>query len=61
VVLAGSIRLKKKIDDMDLNEDQIESFIENINVHCFKRGVKAEEFVNTTNKIVSLSQNLGCQ
>ena len=59
VVLAGSIRLKKKIDDMDLNEDQIESFIENINVHCFKRGLKAEEFVNTINKIVSLSQNLG--
>ena len=59
VVLAGSIRLKKKIDDMDLNEDQIESFIENINVHCFKRGLKAEEFVNTINKIVALSQNLG--
>src|ERR687889_1015857 len=59
VVLADSIRLKKKLDDMDLNEDQIESFIENINVHCFKRGLKAEEFVNTINKIVSLSQNLG--
>src|SRR5918996_1690824 len=59
VVLADSIRLKKKIDDMDLNEDQIKSFIENINVHCFKRGLKAEEFVNTINKIVALSQNLG--
>jgi hypothetical protein len=58
VVLADSIRLKKKLDDMDLNEDQIESFIENINVHCFKRGLKAEEFVDTINKIVSLSQNL---
>jgi hypothetical protein len=53
VVLADSIRLKKKLDDMDLNEDQIESFIENINVHCFKRGLKAEEFVDTINKIVT--------
>ena len=44
---------------MDLNEDQIESFIENINVHCFKRGIKAEEFVNVINKAVALSQNLG--
>ena len=59
VVLADSIRLKKKLDDMGLNEDETESFIENINVHCFKRGLKAEEFVNTINKAVALSQNLG--
>ena len=44
---------------MGLNEDETESFIENINVHCFKRGIKAEEFVNVINKAVALSQNLG--
>lgn len=59
VVLADSIRLKKKIDDMDLNEDQIESLIEISNIHCFKRGLTAEEFVNIINKAVALSQNLG--
>ena len=59
VVLADSIRLKKKLDDMDLSEDQIESLIETCNIHCFKRSLKAEEFVNAINKIVSLSHNLG--
>jgi hypothetical protein len=59
VVLADSIRLKKKLDDMDLSEDQIESLIETCNIHCFKRSLKAEEFVNIINKVVALSQSLG--
>jgi hypothetical protein len=59
-VLASSIGLKNKIDEMmDLNDDHIESFIENINIHCFKRGLKAEDFVNIIDKTVALSQNLG--
>ena len=45
-LLAYSIRIKKKADDMDLSEDQVESLIENINIHCFKRALKAEEFIN---------------
>jgi hypothetical protein len=44
---------------MDLNDDHIESFIENINIHCFKRGLKAEDFVNIIDKTVALSQNFG--
>jgi hypothetical protein len=59
-VLASSMGLKNKIDEMmDLNDDHIESFIENINIHCFKRGLKAEDFVNIIDKTVALSQNLG--
>jgi transcriptional regulator with XRE-family HTH domain len=58
-IFASSIRLKKKLDDMDLSEDQIESLIEICNIHCFKRGLTAEEFVNIINKAVALSQNLG--
>ncbi len=44
---------------MDLNNDQIESFIDISNIHCFKRGLSAEEFVNIINKVVALSQILG--
>jgi hypothetical protein len=44
---------------MDLKEDQIESFIENINIHCFKRDLTAEEFVNIVNTAVTFSANLG--
>ena len=30
-----------------------------INIHCFKRGLKAEDFANIIDKTVALSQNLG--
>jgi peptidoglycan hydrolase CwlO-like protein len=44
---------------MDLNEDLVEPFIENINIHCFKRRLTAEEFINIINKVSALSKNLG--
>ena len=44
---------------MDLSEDLVESFIENINIHCFKRRLIAEEFINIINKVSALSKNLG--
>jgi hypothetical protein len=56
---ASSIRLQRKLDEKGLSEEQIESLIENMDVHCFRRGVKPEEFVNTINKISLLSDNLG--
>jgi hypothetical protein len=58
-ILAYSIRLKKKLDDMGINEDQIESLIENINIHCFNRGLTGEEFINIINKVVVFSQKHG--
>jgi hypothetical protein len=42
-----------------LSEEQIESLIEGVDVHCFRRCLKPEEFVNTINKISLLSDNLG--
>jgi hypothetical protein len=57
-VFGSSIRLKKKMDEMGINEDQIETLIENVNIHCFKRGLSAEEFVNTINKVSALSDRL---
>ena len=45
LLLASSIRIKNNADDMDLSKDQVESLIENINIHCFKRGLRAEEFL----------------
>ncbi len=47
------------MDDMRINEDQAESLIENINIHCFKRGLTDEEFVNIVDKVCALSDNLG--
>ena len=42
-----------------MSEDLVESFIENINIHCFKRKLTAEEFVDIIDKTIALSQKLG--
>jgi hypothetical protein len=36
---ASSIRLQRKLEQKWLNEEQIESFVENIDIHCFKHGL----------------------
>ena len=56
---ASSIRLQRKLEQNGLNEEQIESVIENMDVHCFKRDLKPEEFINTINKVRIISDNLG--
>ena len=56
---ACSIRLQRKLDQNGLSEEQIESVIENMDVHCFKRDLKPEEFINTINKVCIISDNLG--
>ena len=38
---------------------RVESFIENINIHCFKCRMKTEEFINIINKVSVLSEKLG--
>jgi hypothetical protein len=55
---ASSVRLLAKLEKTGLNEGQIESFIENIDIHCFKQGLKPNEFINTVNNVSSLSSFL---
>jgi transcriptional regulator with XRE-family HTH domain len=57
-VLASSIRIKNKLDEMGLNEDQIDSLIDNGNIHCFKRGLTGEEYFNIVDKVCALTDNL---
>ena len=57
-VLASSIRIKNKLDKMGLKDNQIESLIENINIHCFKHGFTNEEFLNIVNNVCALLDNL---
>lgn len=55
---ASSIRLKRVLEGKGLNEEQIESFIEKIEVHCFKRNLDVGEFINLIFKISNISNNL---
>lgn len=42
-----------------MSEGQVESFIEDMDVHCFNRGLKPEDFINTIQDISSVSHSLG--
>jgi hypothetical protein len=55
---ASSIRLQKKLEQNHLNEDQVDSFFENADLHCFKRGLKPEDFINSINNVCALSMGL---
>jgi iron uptake system EfeUOB component EfeO/EfeM len=56
--LASSIRLRRILEDNGLNEEQMESFIEKIEVHCLKRSLKADEFINLISNKSDISNNL---
>lgn len=56
--VSSSIRLKSELEVNGLNEEQIESLIEKIQVHCFKRGLDVGEFINRIFKISNISNNL---
>lgn len=57
-LLPSSVKLRKRLDKRGLNERQIDSLIEAIDVHCFRRGVTVEEFINTIQNVSSLSDDL---
>lgn len=56
--VASSIRLKGILEGNGLNEEQIESFIEKVEIHCFKRGLNVGEFINLIFTISNISNNL---
>jgi len=43
---------------MGVNEEQIDSLIDNANTHCFKRDLTAEEYFNNVDKVCALAENL---
>jgi transcriptional regulator with XRE-family HTH domain len=57
-VFASSIRIKNKLDKMDVSEDKIDSLIDNANTHCFKCGLTADEYFNYVDNVCALSKNL---
>jgi hypothetical protein len=55
---ARSIRLKRILDEIGLNEEQLEDFAVHLNVHCFKRRLMPDAFMNVVANISFLSNNL---
>jgi hypothetical protein len=57
--LASSMRLLRILEEKGLNEEQIESLIVDMDVHCFKCGLTLEKFVKMINNVSTYSDNLG--
>jgi hypothetical protein len=55
---AQSIRLKRILEEIGANEEQLEDFAVHLNVHCFKRKLTPDTFMNVVDNISSLSANL---
>jgi hypothetical protein len=58
-VFVPSVRIKNKLDKMDVSEDKIDSLIDNANTHCFKCGLTADEYFNYVDNVCALSKNIG--
>jgi hypothetical protein len=54
--LWSSTRLNKRLEKLHLSRDQIESFQDELDEYCFKRGVEAEEFIRNVVDVCTLSR-----
>ena len=48
---ATSIRLKNKLDELKLSEGLIESFLEDISIHCFQNQIDEKEFLSNISTV----------
>jgi hypothetical protein len=54
---ASSIRLQRKLEQNGLSEEQIESFVENMDVHCFKWDLLHEYGYNIHGRTITIYTN----
>jgi hypothetical protein len=57
--LLESIRLKQFLDQIGLKGEKLEDFAKDLDIHCFKRGLTPNTFMNLVANISSLSDSLG--
>ena len=41
---AASLRLRRLLEDLEITEDQIENFLEEIDIYCFKQQITPKDF-----------------
>ena len=57
--LGASMRLKRKLDKINLPEEQIENVLEQMSIHCFQEDTDIEEFFVQIDKVTQISNTLG--
>jgi hypothetical protein len=55
---AASIRLRRLLEDLDITEDQIETLLEEIDIHCFKQQITPKDFILKINEASDLAMDL---
>jgi hypothetical protein len=49
------MRLDKRLQNLDVDQEQIEVFLDNIAEHCFKKGMTPKEFINNVSETARVS------
>ena len=55
---AASIRLRRLLEQLQITEDQIESFLEEIDIYCFKQQIIPKDFVLKIKDVSDLAMDL---
>jgi len=55
---AASIRLRRLLEQLQITEDQIESFLEEVNIYCFKQQIIPKDFVLKIKDVSDLAMDL---
>ena len=55
---AASLRLRRLLEDLEITEDQIENFLEEINIYCFKQQITPKDFILKIKQVSNLAMDL---
>ena len=59
-IFSSGIRHRKMLNERDLTDDQIDSLIENVDEHCFKRGISVQQFANLVQEVAETLLRFDC-
>jgi hypothetical protein len=54
----SAVRLKKVLDRLEVTEENVESFLEEINIHCFKKNIDKKEFILKIDEVWKIAKSL---
>jgi hypothetical protein len=55
---ASAVRLKKVLELLEMTEENAELFLEEINIHCFKKNVDKKEFIFKIEEVWKIAKSL---
>jgi hypothetical protein len=55
---APAVRLKKVLDRLEMTEENVEAFLEEINIHCFKKNINKKDFISKIDEVWKIVKRL---